>query len=36
MTYGLRTNFADTVCKIRRFAPAVLLPDQKVVRSGEL
>jgi len=28
-------NFADTVCKIRRVVPAVLLPDQKVVRASE-
>jgi len=29
-----RQNFADTVCKIRRVVPAVLLPDQKVVQGG--
>ena len=28
-------NFAHTVCKIPRFAPAVVLPDHKVVRAGE-
>ena len=30
-----RQHFADTVCKIRRVVPALLLPDQKVVRAGE-
>jgi hypothetical protein len=35
MTYASGQNFADTVCKIRRVMPAVLLPDQKVVRAGE-
>ena len=28
-------NFADTVCKIRRVVPAVLLPDQKAMLAGE-